>query len=211
MAQYFVIHADNPQPRLIKQTVDILKNGGVIALPTDSGYALACLIGHKEAQDKMRRIRGLNEQHMLTLMCRNLSELSIYSKVNNAQFRLLKANTPGPYTFILEASRDVPRRLQHPKRSTIGLRVPLHTVTQALLEAIDAPLLSTTLQLPEDDAPLNIGWDVRERLEHQIDAVVDAEMTTLGLTTVVDLTGETPQLIRQGIGDVASLGIAPSE
>lgn len=210
MAQYFVIHADNPQPRLIKQTVDILNNGGVIALPTDSGYALACLIGHKEAQDKIRRIRGLNEQHMLTLMCRNLSELSVYSKVNNAQFRLLKANTPGPYTFILEASRDVPRRLQHPKRSTIGLRVPHHTVTQALLETLDAPLLSTTLQLPEDDAPLNIGWDVRERLEHQIDAVVDAEMTTLGLTTVVDLTGETPQLIRQGIGDVASLGIAPS-
>jgi tRNA threonylcarbamoyl adenosine modification protein (Sua5/YciO/YrdC/YwlC family) len=201
MAQYFVIHADNPQPRLIKQTVDILNNGGVIAMPTDSGYALACLIGHKEAQDKIRQIRGLNEQHMLTLMCRNLSELT--------QFRLLKANTPGPYTFILEASRDVPRRLQHPKRSTIGLRVPHHTVTQALLEALDAPLLTTTLQMPEDDTPLNIGWEVRERLEHQIDAVLDAEMTALGLTTVVDLTGETPQLIRQGIGDVASLGITP--
>lgn len=209
MAQYFVIHADNPQPRLIKQTADILNNGGVIALPTDSSYALACLIGHKSAQDKIRSIRHLTEQHMLTLMCRNLSELSTYSKVNNAQFRLLKANTPGPYTFVLDASRDVPKRLQHPKRSTIGLRVPNHSVTQALLEELNAPMLSSTLQLPEDDAPLTIAWEIRERLEHQLDLVIDAEMTQFGHTTVVDLTTETPQLLRQGIGDVAALGIAP--
>lgn len=208
MAQYFVIHAENPQARLIKQAVEVLNAGGVIALPTDSGYALACVLGNKEAQDRIRRIRGLDNGHLLTLMCRNLSELSVYSKVNNAQFRLLKANTPGPYTFILEASRDVPKRLQHPKRSTIGLRVPNHVVTLALLEALNMPLLTTTLQLPEEDAPMTIGWEVRERLEHLIDLVIDAEMSQFGLTTVVDLTAETPEIVRQGIGDSEALGLS---
>lgn len=206
MAQYFVIHGENPQPRLIRQAVEILTDGAVIAVPTDSGYALACLLGNKEAQDRIRRIRGLDSCHMLTLMCRNLSELSIYAKVNNAQFRLLKANTPGPYTFILEASRDVPKRLQHPKRNSIGLRVPNHPVTQSLLEALNAPLLTTTLHLPNDDLPLTIGWEIRERLEHLLDLVIDAEMQQFGLTTVVDLTAEMPEIVRQGIGDAQALG-----
>ena len=207
MAQYFVIHADNPQPRLVKQAVDILLNGGVIAYPTDSSYALGCALGFKEAQARIRNIRGVDDSHLFTLMCRNLSELSVYAKVDNAQFRLLKANTPGPYTFILEASREVPRRLLHAKRSTIGLRVPQHTVTQAILDAINAPLLSMTLQLPNDDAPLNIAWEIREQLEHHVDLVIDSTIAQMGETTVVDLTGEAPQLIRQGIGNIDTLGL----
>lgn len=207
MAQYFVIHADNPQPRLVKQTVDILLGGGVIAYPTDSSYALGCALGFKEAQTKIRSIRGVDETHMFTLMCRNLSELSVYAKVDNAQFRLLKANTPGPYTFIMDASREVPRRLLHPKRSTIGMRVPQHTVTQAILEALNAPLLSMTLQLPEDESPMNIAWEIREELEHQVDLVIDSTIAQQGETTVVDLTGPSPQIIRQGIGAVEALGL----
>lgn len=207
MAQYFVINADNPQPRLIKQAVDILQQGGVIAYPTDSSYALGCAIGHKDAQESIRQIRGVDERHLFSLMCRNLSELSNYAKVNNTQFRLLKANTPGPYTFILEASRELPRRLQHAKRSTIGIRVPQHHVTQALLEAHNAPILSMTLQLPGDDAALNIAWEIRERLEHQLDLVIDSDITQIGETTVVDLTAEVPQILRLGIGDVKALGV----
>jgi len=207
MAQYFVINADNPQPRLIKQAVEILENGGIVAYPTDSSYALGCALGHKDAQDAIRRVRSLDDSHLFTLMCRNLSELSIYAKVNNAQFRLLKANTPGPYTFILEASREVPRRLQHAKRSTIGLRVPQHAVVQALLEALGAPLLSMTLQLPDDELPMSIAWEIRERLEHQIDLVIDSDTPQIGETTVVDLTGESPEILRQGIGNIEMLGI----
>lgn len=207
MAQYFVINADNPQPRLIKQAVEILENGGIVAYPTDSSYALGCALGHKDAQDAIRRVRSLDDSHLFTLMCRNLSELSIYAKVNNAQFRLLKANTPGPYTFILEASREVPRRLQHAKRSTIGLRVPQHAVVQALLEALGAPLLSMTLQLPDDELPMSIAWEIRERLEHQIDLVIDSDTPQTGETTVVDLTGESPEILRQGIGNIEMLGI----
>ncbi|MGV3582221.1 MAG: L-threonylcarbamoyladenylate synthase [Methylophilus sp.] len=207
MAQYFVINADNPQPRLIKQAVEILENGGIVAYPTDSSYALGCALGHKDAQDAIRRVRSVDDSHLFTLMCRNLSELSIYAKVNNAQFRLLKANTPGPYTFILEASREVPRRLQHAKRSTIGLRVPQHAVVQALLEALGAPLLSMTLQLPDDELPMSIAWEIRERLEHQIDLVIDSDTPQIGETTVVDLTGESPEILRQGIGNIEMLGI----
>ncbi|MGZ8270012.1 MAG: L-threonylcarbamoyladenylate synthase [Methylophilus sp.] len=207
MAQYFVINADNPQPRLIKQAVEILENGGIVAYPTDSSYALGCALGHKDAQDAIRRVRSLDDSHLFTLMCRNLSELSIYAKVNNAQFRLLKANTPGPYTFILEASREVPRRLQHAKRSTIGLRVPQHAVVQALLEALGAPLLSMTLQLPDDELPMSIAWEIRERLEHQVDLVIDSDTPQIGETTVVDLTGESPEILRQGIGNIEMLGI----
>lgn len=207
MAQYFVINADNPQPRLIKQAVEILENGGIVAYPTDSSYALGCALGHKDAQDAIRRVRSVDYSHLFTLMCRNLSELSIYAKVNNAQFRLLKANTPGPYTFILEASREVPRRLQHAKRSTIGLRVPQHAVVQALLEVLGAPLLSMTLQLPDDELPMSIAWEIRERLEHQIDLVIDSDTPQIGETTVVDLTGESPEILRQGIGNIEMLGI----
>ncbi len=207
MAQYFVIHPENPQTRLVSQAVAILRDGGVIAYPTDSSYALGCLIGNKDAQDRIRAIRGVDENRHFTLVCRNLAELATYAQVDNSQFRLLKANTPGQYTFILKATREVPRRLQHPKRSTIGLRVPQGVVTQALLEALDEPMLSMTLQLPGDDMPLNEGWEIRDQLEHQLELVIDAGACVLESTTVIDLTGETPSLIRLGAGDPAPFGL----
>lgn len=199
MAQYFVIHAENPQTRLIQQAAQLLKQGGVLACPTDSSYALVCLMEFKESQARIRRLRGVDDEHPFTLICRDLAEIGTYAKVNNSQFRLLKAMTPGAYTFLLEASREVPRRLQHPKRSTIGLRVPKHVVTQALLEALDSPLLSMTLQLPNDEAPMSVGWEIREALEHQIDAVIDSDIVHVGATTVVDLTQEPPELVRAGV------------
>jgi len=199
MAQYFVIHAENPQSRLIQQAAQLLKQGGVLACPTDSSYALVCLMEFKDAQTRIRRLRGVDDEHPFTLICRDLAEIGTYAKVNNSQFRLLKAMTPGAYTFLLEASREVPRRLQHPKRSTIGLRVPKHVVTQALLEALDSPLLSMTLQLPGDDAPMSVGWEIREALEHQIDAVIDSDIVHVGATTVVDLTQDPPELVRAGV------------
>lgn len=199
MAQYFVIHAENPQSRLIQQAVQLLQQGGVIACPTDSSYALTCLMDHKDAQTRIRRIRQVDDEHPFTLVCRDLAEIGTYAKVNNTQFRLLKAYTPGPYTFLLEASREVPRRLHHPKRSTIGLRVPRHIVTQALLEALGAPLLTMTLQLPGDDVPLSVGWEIRETLEHQLDAVIDSDIVHVGATTVVDLTQDPPELVRNGV------------
>ena len=188
MAQYFVINAETPQARLIKHSVEILQAGGVIAYPTDSNYALGCMLGFKDAQDRIRQIRGLDDDHLFTLICRNLSELSVYAQVGNSQFRLLKANTPGAYTYILKASREVPRRLQHPKRSTVGMRVPHHAVVQALLEALGEPLLSMTLQLPGDAEPLNEAWEIRDRLEHSVDLVIDSAISHAGLTTVIDLT-----------------------
>lgn len=199
MAQYFVIHAENPQTRLIQQAAQLLKQGGVLACPTDSSYALVCLMEFKDAQTRIRRLRGVDDEHPFTLICRDLAEIGTYAKVNNSQFRLLKAMTPGAYTFLLEASREVPRRLQHPKRSTIGLRVPKHVVTQALLEALDSPLLSMTLQLPDDEAPMSVGWEIREALEHQIDAVIDSDIAHVGATTVVDLTQDPPELVRAGV------------
>ena len=199
MAQYFVIHAENPQSRLIQQAAQLLKQGGVLACPTDSSYALVCLMVFKDAQTRIRRLRGVDDEHPFTLICRDLAEIGTYAKVNNSQFRLLKAMTPGAYTFLLEASREVPRRLQHPKRSTIGLRVPKHVVTQALLEALDSPLLSMTLQLPGDEAPMSVGWEIREALEHQIDAVIDSDIVHVGATTVVDLTQDPPELVRAGV------------
>lgn len=199
MAQYFVIHAENPQSRLIQQAAQMLKQGGVLACPTDSSYALVCLMEFKDAQTRIRRLRGVDDEHPFTLICRDLAEIGTYAKVNNSQFRLLKAMTPGAYTFLLEASREVPRRLQHPKRSTIGLRVPKHVVTQALLEALDSPLLSMTLQLPDDEAPMSVGWEIREALEHQIDAVIDSDIVHVGATTVVDLTQDPPELVRAGV------------
>lgn len=207
MAQYFVINAENPQARLIKHAVEILREGGVIAYPTDSSYALGCMMGFKDAQDKIRQIRGLDESHLFTLVCSNLSELATYAQVDNSQFRLLKANTPGAYTFVLKATKEVPRRLQHPKRSAVGIRVPNHAVVQALLEELAEPLLSMTLQLPGDDEPLNEAWQIRERLEHTVDLVIDSAISMAGLTTVIDLTGALPSLIRQGVADASAFGI----
>lgn len=207
MAQFFMMHPQNPQPRLIHQAVEIFRAGGVVAYPTDSSYALGCVLGEKAAQERIRAIRGVDENHHFTLVCRNLAEIAVYARVDNSQFRLLKANTPGSYTFILQASREVPRRLQHPKRSTIGLRVPDHAVTLALLEELNEPLLSMTLQLPGSDAPLNEAWEIRERLEKQVDLVIDAGACDALPTTVIDLTGETPLLTRRGKGDPARLGL----
>ena len=207
MAQYFVINAENPQARLIKHTVEILREGGVIAYPTDSSYALGCMIGFKEAQDKVRQIRGLDDSHLFTLVCSDLSALSTYAQVDNSQFRLLKANTPGAYTFVLKATKEVPRRLQHPKRSAVGIRVPNHAVVQALLDELAEPILSMTLQLPNDDEPLNEAWQIRDSLESQVDLVIDSAISHAGLTTVIDLTDSSPALIRQGIGDAAPFGL----
>lgn len=207
MAQYFSIHAENPQARLIHQAAEILNNGGVIAYPTDSSYALGCIIGNKDAQTRIRVIRGVDESHHFTLVCRNLAELATYAQVDNAQFRLLKANTPGQYTFVLKATREVPRRLQHPKRSTLGLRVPDHAVTQALLAELNQPLLSMTLSLKDESEPLNEAWEIRDRLEHQLDLVIDAGACSALPTTVIDLTTDEPQLIRRGAGDLAPFGL----
>lgn len=203
MSQFFNINLSNPQARLISQAADILRKGGVIVYPTDSGYALGCMLGHADAQMRIRQIRAVDDKHFFTLMCRNLSELGNYAVVSNSQFRLLKANTPGTYTFILNATREVPRKLQHPKRSTIGIRVPQHSVVQALLEAIDTPLLTMTLSLPNEDASMMLPWEIRERLEHVVDLVIEVEHCEAGATTVVDLTGEAPVLIREGLGDLA--------
>jgi tRNA threonylcarbamoyl adenosine modification protein (Sua5/YciO/YrdC/YwlC family) len=207
LSQFFSIHAENPQARLINQAVEILNKGGVIAYPTDSSYALGCIIGNKEAQSRIRSIRGVDETHHFTLVCRNLAELATYAQVDNVQFRLLKANTPGKYTFVLKATREVPRRLQHPKRSTLGLRVPEHAVTQALLTELNQPLLSMTLSLKDDPEPLNEAWSIRERLEHQLDLVIDAGSCSAIPTTVIDLTTDNPQLIRHGSGDLAPFGL----
>ena len=211
MAQYFVIHAQNPQQRLIHQTVEILRNGGVIVYPTDSSYALGCMLGNKDAQTRIRQIRDVDDDYHFTLICRNLAEIATYAQVGNSQFRLLKANTPGQYTFILKATRELPRRLQHPKRSTIGLRVPRHAVIQAILDELDEPLLSMTLLLPGEDEPLNEAWEIRERLEHLVDLVIDAGPCLTVPTTVVDLTGESPEVLRLGAGDPAALGLEPVE
>lgn len=208
MSQFFSINADNPQHRLIVQTADILRGGGVIAYPTDSGYALGCMIGHGDAQARIRQIRGVDDKHLFTLVCRNLSELGNYAIVSNSQFRLLKANTPGPYTFILNATREVPRKLQHPKRNTVGLRVPQHAIVQAILDAIDAPLLSMTLYFPDDDSSLSEAWEIREKLEHTVDLVIDAGHCVAGATSVINLTDDAPVLIREGLGDLAPFGLS---
>lgn len=208
MSQLFNIHLDNPQPRLIKHTAEILQAGGVIAYPTDSGYALGCMLGSSDAQTRIRQIRSVDDKHLFTLICRNLSELGTYAIVNNSQFRLLKANTPGAYTFILNATRDVPRKLQHPKRNTIGIRVPQHSVVQAILEAIDAPLLSMTLNVVGDEDDMTEAWQIRDRLEHQLDLVIDAGQSPVSATSVIDLTSDAPTLIRAGQGDLTPFGLA---
>jgi tRNA threonylcarbamoyl adenosine modification protein (Sua5/YciO/YrdC/YwlC family) len=207
MAQYFVINSDNPQKRLIKHTVEILQAGGIIAYPTDSSYALGCILGNRSAQARIRQIRQVSDKQLFTLVCRDLSEFSNYAKVDNSQFRLLKANTPGAYSFILNATREVPRRLQHPKRSAVGIRVPDHHVVQAILDALGEPMLSMTLEIAGDEEPMNVAWDIRERLEHQLDLVIDSDISNVGFTTVIDLTDKTPQLIRAGVADVSPFGL----
>ena len=207
MSQFFNINLDNPQARLIAQTADILRAGGIIAYPTDSGYALGCMLGNSDTQARIRQIRGVDDKHLFTLICRNLSELGNYAIVSNSQFRLLKANTPGAYTFILQATREVPRKLQHPKRNTIGIRVPQHNVVQAILESLDAPILSMTLNLPEEDEVMSEAWEIRDKLEHRIELVIDAGQSVANATTVIDLTGDAPILIRAGQGDLAPFGL----
>lgn len=203
MSQYFQIHPENPQLRLIRQAVQIVDAGGIVALPTDSSYALVCHLDDKSAVDRLRRIRGVDDRHHLTLLCRDLSEIANYAKVDNRQYRLLRAVTPGPYTFILEATREVPRRLSHPSRKTIGLRVPEHAIAHALLEELKQPLLGTTLILPGSEQPLNDPEEIREQLEKQIELVIDGGSCSLLPTTVVDLSGNAPEILRQGRGDVA--------
>ena len=211
MAQYFEVHPDNPHTRLLKQAVNLLERGGIAAVPTDSSYALVCHLDDKAAADSLRRIRGVDDKHHLTLLCRDLSELASYARVDNKQFRLLKSATPGPYTFILEASKEVPRRLSHPSRKTIGLRVPEHKTLQALLELHGAPLLATTLILRGQTEPLNDAREIREAMEHELAAVIDAGACHQQPTTVIDLTamgdGGEPVVVRQGRGDVAALGL----
>ena len=207
MAQYFSVHPDNPQVRLLKQAVQLLNQGQVLAVPTDSSYALVCHVDDKSAADQLRRIRGVDDKHHLTLLCRDLSELANYARVDNQQFRLIKQATPGPFTFIMEATKEVPRRLSHPQRKTIGLRVPEHTVLQELLSLHGAPLIAATLILPGDDQPLNDPETIRERLEHQVGAVIDAGACTLEPTTVVDMSGDELVIVRQGQGAPARLGL----
>ena len=207
MSQYFEVHPDNPQQRLIRQAVQLLHGGGVCAVPTDSSYALVCHLDDKAAAEQLRRIREVDDKHHLTLLCRDLSELASYARVDNRQYRLLKLATPGPYTFILEATKEVPRRLSHPSRRTIGLRVPNHAVTQALLAELGQPLLATTLILPGDTEPLNDPGEIRDRLQKRLAAVVDAGACRVEPTTVIDLSAEQPVLVRQGQGDLARLGL----
>ena len=201
MSQYFQIHPENPQLRLVRQAVQIVGAGGLVALPTDSSYALVCHLDEKAAVERMRQIRGVDDRHHLTLLCRDLSEIANYAKVDNRQYRLLKAATPGPYTFILEASKEVPRRLSHPSRKTIGLRVPENIIAQALLEELGQALIGTTLILPGSDDPLNDAADIRSQLEKHIELVIDGGSCSLLPTTVVDLTGDAPLVLRQGRGD----------
>ena len=211
MAQLFEIYPDNPQPRLLKQAAALLQKGSVLAVPTDSSYALVCQIDDKNAVDRLRRIRQVDDKHHLTLLCRDLSELSHYARVDNRQYRLLKAATPGPYTFILEASKEVPKRLSHPSRKTIGLRVPDHKGLQLLLELHGGPLLATTFIAPDETEPLNDATTIRERFEKLIDGIVDAGACAQQPTTVIDLTpmdsGGDPVLVRQGRGSLADIGL----
>ncbi|HOB95815.1 MAG TPA: L-threonylcarbamoyladenylate synthase [Aquabacterium sp.] len=207
MSQYFEVHPDNPQPRLIKQAAQLLHQGGVCAVPTDSSYALVCHLDDKAAAESLRRIRQVDEKHHLTLLCRDLSELAAYARVDNRQYRLLKLGTPGPYTFILEATKEVPRRLSHPSRRTIGLRVPEHRVTQALLGELGQPLLATTLIAPGETEPMNDPDAIRERFQKLLAAVVDAGACPMAPTTVIDLSSGEPELVRQGRGDLARLGL----
>ena len=211
MSQYFEVHPENPQARLLKQAAQILQVGGIAAIPTDSSYALVCRLDDKAATENLRRIRGVDDKHHLTLLCRDLSELASYARVDNKQYRLLKLGTPGPFTFILEATKEVPRRLSHPSRRTIGLRVPAHAVTQALLDLLGQPLLATTLIPPGESEPMNDPHEIRDRFQKLIQAVVDAGACPRQPTTVVDLTADAPVLVRLGRGDPRQLGLVPDD
>jgi len=207
MSQFFQVHPVNPQPRLIKQAAQIVHDGGIVAVPTDSCYALVCHLDDKAAVERLRRIRGIDEKHHLTLLCRDLSEIGVYARVDNRQFRLLKAATPGPFTFILEATKCVPRRLSHPSRKTIGLRVPEDAIVHALLEELQQPLLGTTLIMPGEEDALNDADAICERLGKQIELVIDGGACSLEPTTVIDLSGPGAELVRQGRGDAAMFGL----
>jgi tRNA threonylcarbamoyl adenosine modification protein (Sua5/YciO/YrdC/YwlC family) len=207
MSQFFKVHPDNPQPRLIAQAIEIVKRGGVIALPTDSSYALACRLDDKDAVTRLRRIRGLDERQHLSLLVRDLSELATFAMVDNRQYRLIKSVTPGPYVFILQATKEVPRRLSHPSRKTIGLRVPDHAITLALLAGLGEPLIATTLILPPDDEPLNDPEQIRTRLEKQVDLVIDGGACPREPSTVIDLSGDEPMLVRAGRGALEPFGL----
>jgi tRNA threonylcarbamoyl adenosine modification protein (Sua5/YciO/YrdC/YwlC family) len=207
MSQYFRLHPDNPQPRLIKQAAQIVCGGGLVALPTDSSYALGCRLDDKQAAERLRRIRGLDDKALLALLVRDLSELASFAMVDNRQYRLIRSVTPGPYVFVLEATKEVPRRLSHPSRKTIGLRVPDHAITLALLEELGQPLLGTTLIMPGETRPLNDPEEIRERLEKQVDLVIDGGACACEPSTVIDLTGEEPVLVRAGRGSLAPFGL----
>lgn len=202
MSQFFQIHPENPQARLIHQAVEMVRQGAVIVYPTDSAYAIGCHIGDKKALDKIRRIRQVDDKHNFTLVCRDLSEISTYAKVSNSSYRVINAHTPGAYTFILEATREVPRRLQHPKRKTIGIRVPDNQITMALLSELNEPLMSSTLILPNDDMPMTDAEDIRERLEHEVDLVIDGGHCGIEATSVVTLQNDVIEVLREGKGDI---------
>lgn len=206
MSQFFQVHPENPQARLIKQAVDIIRGGGVVVYPTDSSYAVGCQIGDKSAVERIRSLRRLDDKHNFTLVCSDLSQLGLFAKVDTAAFRLLKAHTPGPYTFILSATREVPRMLMHPKRRTIGLRVPAHPIALALLEELGEPLMSVSLIMPGETEPLSEPYEIRERIEHQVDLIIDGGHGGLEASTVVSLTDGDPQVIRVGAGDPAPFG-----
>ena len=208
MAQFFSLHPEYPQPRLLKQAAEIIRAGGLVAYPTDSAYALGGHLGDSSLLERIRRIRQVDERHHFTLMCRDLSEIATYARVDNAQYRLLKAATPGSYTFILEGTRELPRRVLHPKRKTIGLRVPAHPIALALLQELDEPLLSSTLILPGDEQPLADANEIRERLEKLIDLVIDAGHCGTEMTTIINLAGAQPELVRAGLGPLEPFGLA---
>ncbi|KZY33950.1 MULTISPECIES: L-threonylcarbamoyladenylate synthase [unclassified Oleiphilus] len=204
MSQFFQIHPENPQARLIKHAAEIIESGGVIAYPTDSAYALGCHLGDKKAADKIRQIRKLNEKHNFTLVCRDLTDISTYAKVDNQQYRQIKAHTPGPYTFILDATTEVPRRLMNPKRRQIGIRIPDNEIALALLEELGQPIMSTTLILPGDDMPMTDPYEVRSLLEHTLDLVIDGGFCGFEATSVVNLSGEETEIVRKGCGDISA-------
>ena len=203
MAQFFQIHPDNPQQRLIRQAVDVVRHGGIIVYPTDSCYALGCDMSNKKAKDRIRQIRRVDDSHVFTLVCRDLSEISAYAKISNTYYRLLKSLTPGPYTFIFKATKEVPRMLQNPKRKTIGIRIPDNRIALALLEELDAPLSSSTLIMPGDEIPLTDPDEMRQLLEHQVDLIIDGGYCGIDPTTVVNLEEESPHVLRTGLGDPA--------
>jgi len=207
MARYLSIHPDDPQPRFLAQAAEVLRAGGVVAMPTDSCYSLGCRVGDKDAMERIRRIRALDDRHHLTLMCRDLSEIAQFARVDNAQYRLLKATTPGSYVFILEGTHELPRRVLHPKRKTIGLRIPDHKAVLALLQELDEPILTSTLMLPGDEAPLTEGWEIQERLDDHVDLILDGGWCGTEPTTVVDLTSLPPQLVRAGRGALEPFGL----